>query len=101
MADASVVAKWVLPAEPYQENAYKLRDNYLSKKVNLYAPAIITTEVANALWIAAKLRRLPKEESQSALKALMDMNITLVELDWTQMSQVLNISCELDLTVNA
>jgi predicted nucleic acid-binding protein len=94
--DASVVAKWVLPVEMYQENALKLRDDHVSERAELFAPTILTAEVANALWRAVKLKRLTEEDAQEALKTLGDTKITLYELDWSQISQVLKIACMLD-----
>ncbi len=94
--DASVVAKWVLPVEMYQENALKLRDDHVSERAELFAPTILTAEVANALWRAVKLKRLTEEDAQEALKTLGDTKITLCELDWYQISQVLKIACMLD-----
>jgi predicted nucleic acid-binding protein len=94
--DASVVAKWVLPVEMYQENALKLRDDHVSERAELFAPTILTAEVANALWRAVKLKRLTEEDAQEALKTLGDTKIVLCELDWYQISQVLKIACMLD-----
>ena len=95
MVDASVVAKWVLPVETCQENALKLRNDHASGMAELFAPTILTAEVANALWRAVKLQRLTEEDSQEALKTLGDTKITLCELDWSQFSQVLKIACKL------
>ena len=97
--DASVIAKWVLPGEPYQENAVKLKEDHVSRIVSLSAPAFITSEVANALWRAVKLGRIIEEDAQEALKALNDMRIELHESDWIQVSQGLSIACKLDLTI--
>ncbi len=94
--DASVVAKWVLPVEMYQENALKLRDDHVSERAELFAPTILTAEIANAFWRAVKLKRLTEEDAQEALKMLGDTKITLYELDWSQISQVLKIACMLD-----
>jgi predicted nucleic acid-binding protein len=94
--DASVVAKWVLPVETYQENALKLRDDHVSKRAELFAPTVLTIEVTNALWKAVKLKRLSQEDAQEALKTLGNIKISLYELDWTEASQILNIACKLD-----
>jgi predicted nucleic acid-binding protein len=94
--DASVVAKWVLPVEMYQENALKLRDDHVSERAELFAPTILAAEVANALWRAVKLKRLTEEDAQEALKTLGDTKIALCALDWSQISQVLKIACMLD-----
>jgi len=94
--DASVVAKWVLPVEMYQENALKLRNENTSGRAELFAPTILSAEVANALWRAVKLKRLSEEDAQEALTTLGDTKIALCELDWSQISKVLKIACMLD-----
>ena len=99
VVDASVVAKWVLPGEPYQENAIKLKDDHVLGRVDLCAPAFLVQEVANALWRAVKLRRLAEEDAQEALKALNDMRIELHEIDWAQASQGLEIACKLNIAL--
>jgi predicted nucleic acid-binding protein len=96
VVDASVVAKWVLPIETYQENALKLRGDQVSGKVKLFAPAFLTLEVTNALWKAVKLKRLSEEDSQEALQTLGDTNIALCELTWLETSEVLDIACAID-----
>jgi len=99
VVDASVVAKWVLPGEPYQENAIRLKEDHVSGKVELCAPTFMVQEVANALWRAAKLGRIVEEDAKEALSALGDMRIGLHELNWTQASQALSTACEFDLTI--
>jgi predicted nucleic acid-binding protein len=94
--DASVVAKWVLPIEPYQENALKLKDDHVSKRAELFAPTLLTTEVTNALWKAIKLKRIPQDDAQEALKTLGNMKISLYETNWIEASLILNIACKLD-----
>lgn len=99
MADASVVAKWVLPGEPNQENAIKLKNDQVSGLVELHAPAFMVEEVANALWRATKLKRLSQQDAQEALKALNDMKIELHELGWVQIAQALEIACKLNIAL--
>ena len=94
MVDASVVAKWVLPGEPHQENAIKLKNDHVLGLVELHAPLFIVEEVANALWRATKLKRLSREDAQEALNALNDMKIELHQLDWAQAAQSLEIACK-------
>jgi len=97
--DSNVVAKWVLPGEPYQENAVRLKEDHVSGLAELCAPNLIVQEVANALWRAVKLGRISEEDAQEALEALNDMRIELHELNWAQISQGLSIACKLDLTI--
>jgi predicted nucleic acid-binding protein len=97
--DASVIAKWVLPGEPFQEKALILKEDYVSGVTELSAPNIAVQEVANALWRAIKLSRISEADAKEALKALYDMRIELHELNWVQTAQALSIACELDFTI--
>lgn len=97
--DASVIAKWVLPGEPYQEKALRLKEDHVSGLIELSAPSVIVQEVANALWRATKPKRISEADAKEALKALNDMRIELHELNWAQTAQALSIACDLDLTI--
>ncbi|MEM2994500.1 MAG: type II toxin-antitoxin system VapC family toxin [Candidatus Bathyarchaeia archaeon] len=99
VVDASVIAKWILPGEPYQEVAVRLKEDFVSGIVELCAPNFIVEEVAKALWRAIKLERISEKDAEESLKALNDMKIELHETDWVQASHELNIACKLDLTV--
>jgi len=99
VVDASVVAKWVLPGEPYQENSVKLKENHVLADVKLCAPAFLVLEVANSLWRAVKLKRLSKNDAVEALNALNDMNIDFQTIDWAQSAEVLEIAYKLDLAI--
>lgn len=97
--DASVIAKWILPGEPYQESSIRLKEDFVSGLVELCAPSFIVSEVANALWKAIKLERISEKDAKEALEALNDIRIELYEASWAQACQELNIACKLDLTV--
>jgi len=97
--DASVVAKWVLPGEPFQEKALRLKEDYVSGVIELSAPNVVVQEVANALWRATGVKRISEADAKEALKALNDMRIELHELDWSQAAEAVSIACDLDLTI--
>ena len=59
--------KWLLPGEPYQENADRLKEDIKYSKTEMFAPSFMTQEVANALLIAIKLGRITQEDAQKAL----------------------------------
>ncbi|MEM3696827.1 MAG: type II toxin-antitoxin system VapC family toxin [Candidatus Bathyarchaeia archaeon] len=99
VVDASVIAKWVLPGEPYQEGAVKLKEDFVAGVVELCAPNFVVEEVANALWRAIKLERISEKDAKMALEALGDMKIELHETNWAQASHELDIACKLNLTV--
>jgi len=97
--DASVIAKWILPGEPYQEKAVKLKEDYILGLVVLCAPSFTVQEVANALWRATKLGRILKKDAEEALTALGDMRIELHDLNWAEVTEGLAIASSLNLTV--
>lgn len=97
--DANVIAKWVLPGEPFQDKTLKLKEDYVSGAIELSAPSVIALEVANALWRAIRLNRISESDANEALKALNDMRIELYELNWAQTAQALSIACGLNLTI--
>jgi predicted nucleic acid-binding protein len=99
VVDASVVAKWVLPVETYQENAFLLKQDQTTGLANLFAPSIITLEVTNALWQAVRLKRVSEENAKDALKTLADTNITLQQTNWNQTSEMLDIAFKLGITI--
>ena len=63
VVDASVVVKWVLPGEPYEESALKLKMNHLSGITHLFAPSFLVQEVGNSLWKAVRQRRITQEDA--------------------------------------
>ena len=74
IVDASVVLKWVLSDETYQENADKLKSNFLNSEIELFAPSFITQETANALWMAVKQGRIQQTDAEDALEFLQILN---------------------------
>ena len=99
VVDASVVVKWVLQDETYQENSAKLKNNFLAGKTELFAPSFMLQETANALWMAIKQKRIQQIDAQEALKVLQNVQLRIVEIDWTGLSKILAIACELDIAV--
>lgn len=99
VVDASVIAKWVLPVEPCQDNALKLRDDHISGTILLFSPTILLTEVTNVLWKAVKFRRIPLEDAHEALKNLENLKINEYELGWFEHSEVLKIGCKIDCAI--
>ena len=49
--DASIMARWFIPGEEYEEEALKIRNDYAQGKIQLYAPTPIKYEVLNSIWI--------------------------------------------------
>lgn len=96
---ASVVAKWVLPVEAYQENALKLKQDLVSGTISLRAPSFLVSEVTNALWQAVRQKRLSEKDSKEAVISLGHTIITFYELNWHHAAEVLDIACKLNVAV--
>jgi len=99
IVDASVVAKWVLPGEPHQVNAVKLKEDYVSGAVELSSLFLAVEEVANAFCRAVSLGRISEVDAKGALEALGDLGVELHSVSWSRMAQVLGVARELGLTV--
>lgn len=77
IVDASVAVKWYVK-EPMREKALKLRDDYVSERIDLQAPSLILFEVGNAI------RYYPgstEVECAEAVRELRTLGLTLHELD--------------------
>ena len=99
IVDASVVAKWVLPGDPYQVIAVKLKSDYISGIVDLQSLLLASIEVASAFRRAVRLGRLSEANAEEALVALGDMGVELHSLGWSDVARVLGIASELGLSV--
>jgi len=99
VVDASVVAKWVLPGEPFEENALLVKTNYTSGKYPVCAPSLLVQEIGNSLWKAIKRKRITQENADKSLKNLSDLGIALYQIDWTEISKVLQIAEKTGLTI--
>ena len=99
VVDASIVVKWVLLGEPYEQNSVRLKKDYLSGIINLSAPSFVVQEVANSLWKAINRKRILQEDAQEALKVLQSMRINLHEFNWIEISEALEIAGKLNLPI--
>jgi predicted nucleic acid-binding protein len=97
--DASVVVKWVLSGEPYEEKADAVQAHQVSGNAELWAPSFLVQEVTNAIWRAIKLKRITQEIAEKSLKSLDGIQITFCDFSWTEACDVLKIATNLDLTV--
>lgn len=72
--DASVAAKWVLPAagETLTQEALALLKHYAAGQLRFLVPDLFWAEFANVLWKAVRLGRLPAASAETALQALRD-----------------------------
>ena len=93
--DASIAAKWMLPAkgELLREEAFRLLDAYEATEVNLIVPDIFWAECGNILWKAVRQSRLPRSDAELAILLLLQRKIPTIpssELLPTAMSIAFN-----------
>ncbi len=75
--DASVAAKWMLPAkgEPLRLEAFRLLDAYGAGEVHLLVPDIFWAECGNVAWKAVRQQRLTRPDAEMAIASMTRRNI--------------------------
>jgi len=70
--DASVAAKWFLPArgETLVDEAFRLLRRYASGEIQLVVPDLFWAELANTFWKAIRQGRWQKPAAETALASL-------------------------------
>jgi predicted nucleic acid-binding protein len=72
VVDASVAAKWCLPAkgETLTEEALRLLGRYVKGEIRFVVPDLFWAELANLLWKAGRQGRSAKNAAEMALRTL-------------------------------
>ena len=75
--DASVAAKWFLPAahETLTEQALRLFEDYAANRIRLVVPDLFWPEIGNIFWKASLAGRISAESATQAVEALMAREI--------------------------
>jgi predicted nucleic acid-binding protein len=78
--DASVAAKWFLPAasEPYSKEAAQLLALYEQDKVRFIVPDLFWVEMTNVFWTCVRRNRWTQVEARTALDALSAFQIRTI-----------------------
>jgi predicted nucleic acid-binding protein len=78
--DASVAAKWMLPAkgEPLCAEAFRLLDAYEAAEVSLTVPDIFWPECGNIIRKAVRQGRVPRTEGEAAIQLLLSRSIATI-----------------------
>jgi predicted nucleic acid-binding protein len=79
VVDASVAAKWLLPAagETLVDQANHLLSLHLRGDLRLLAPDLICAEVGNVLWKAARSKRISTANAENSLQRFSDIRVDL------------------------
>jgi predicted nucleic acid-binding protein len=78
--DASVAAKWVLPAsgETLAREALELLKRYAAGELRFVVPDLFWAEFASVLWKAVRQRRIRVASAESALEVMRSRNFPTV-----------------------
>jgi predicted nucleic acid-binding protein len=78
--DASVAAKWILPAsrETLSQEALELLKSYAAGEVRFLVPDLFWAELANILWKAVRQGRVRVPGAESALRAMRERNFPTI-----------------------
>jgi predicted nucleic acid-binding protein len=78
--DASVAAKWCLPAqeEPLAEEAIALLNGYEKGELRFVVPDLFWAELANVLWKAVRRGRCAQQSAEVALSAMRERAVPTV-----------------------
>ena len=98
--DASVAAKWFLPAtrEPFANEALQLLKRYASGDVQFLVPDLFWAESANIFWKAVRQARWPRSAGEAAIHALKERDFPTVS-SLTLVDDALALSLTFDRSV--
>ncbi len=80
VVDASVAAKWLLPAagEGLLDQANRLAALHVKRELQLLAPDLIEAELGNVLWKAVRRKRISQAEAGNSLRNFVALAIQIV-----------------------
>jgi predicted nucleic acid-binding protein len=98
--DASVAAKWILPAsgETLTREALELLKRYAAGELRFMVPDLFWAELANILWKAVRQQRLRLASAETALGAMRDRGLPTVS-SHTLLSEAFAIATAFDRAV--
>ena len=79
--DASVAAKWFLPAahETLADEAMRVLDAYAAGQLRLLVLDLFWPEFGNILWRAVRSGRISRESAEKAIASLTERNLSTVD----------------------
>ena len=100
MLDASVAAKWFLPAddEDLVPQALELLARQTKSELRFIVPGIFWAQISNIFWKAVRARRCPRQYAEESIAFLQQKNLTTVS-SRELMSDALAIAITFDRTV--
>ena len=86
VVDTSIVLKWVLD-EPDSATALALLTGWINEEIVIQAPALLTYEVANALFQRVRKGEMTAEKARQALEDVLLPELVLNFLEYTELSK--------------
>ena len=86
VVDTSIVLKWVLD-EPDSATALALLTRWVNEETVIQAPALLTYEVANALYQRVRKGEMTAEKARQALEDVLLPELELNFLEYTELSK--------------
>ncbi len=99
VVDASVAAKWIIPGEPWGDNAGKLKESIVSGKVVAYAPPLFSYELASVILRSINTGVLTFEDGVESLNAIKLLGINIQPTLWNHIVEMLDIALTTKLTI--
>lgn len=80
VVDASVAAKWFLPAagEPLTREAEDLLSSCLREQIRLCVPDLFWAELGNLLWKAVVQRRITQEHAEKSIAKAIQLQLSVL-----------------------
>ena len=96
--DASVIARWLIRGERWEEEAESLMEDYMEGRVELYAPSLILYECLNALWKSLRIGVMEREEALQISRELPKFLPETLNLTAQDAERIMELSIRLGLT---
>lgn len=80
--DASVVAKWFIPGEPWEGEALSFGEEIVDGKLETYAPQLLLYEMASVISRTIKRGIMEFDDGVRALTHLKNIGINILNIDW-------------------
>lgn len=80
VVDASVAAKWLLPAagEDFVAQANQVLSLHVRRELQLLAPDLIWAELGNVLWKAVRRNRTSQLHAEDSLEQFRDLDLKII-----------------------
>lgn len=98
VVDASVVARWSIKGEEWEDNALKLLEEHKSDRVRLISVDLLSYEVLNSLWRAVEGKYMSEDDAIAAADQLFILPPHFVNLSAEDWKEVLKTAIRLGIT---